>query len=89
MLPHAHVNVEAGRRSGTAALLLLEHVDQRVAAAGFTQWIGEVNAPSGRRLAALERLGFTVVGRTPNRTLSRLTGDPVERLTLRRDVAPL
>jgi hypothetical protein len=84
--PHAHLNIAAGTRSGTAALLLLEHVDTRVALAGFEHWVGEVNAPSGRRARALERLGFEVVDRRPNLTLSRCAGQPVERLTLLRRI---
>jgi hypothetical protein len=82
--PHAHLNIDIAVRSGTAALLLLDHIDARVAAAGFGEWIGEVNAPEGRRAGALERLGFVVIERRRNVTLSWCAGRPVERLTLLR-----
>lgn len=83
---HAHVNALAGRRTGGASRLLLDHVDARCRARGLTAWYGEVNAVEGRREAALERLGLGVVRVTPNRTLSALTGVPVRRLTVHRSV---
>lgn len=80
--PHGHLNVAAGLRSGSVALMLRDHIDECVARAGHTRWWGEVNAEEGRRATALTRLGFEVIGRAPNHTLSRFTGQRVERLTL-------
>lgn len=82
--PHAHLNIIGGHRAGSVALELLAHIDVRMSLAGHDRWVGEVNAPVGRRRGALERLGFELVDCAPNRTLSRLAGDPVERLTLER-----
>ncbi len=83
---HAHVNVVSGRRTGQAGRLLLDHVDARCRARGLTAWYGEINAPRGRRAAALDRLGVHVVRAHPNRTLSWLGGAPVDRLTVLRQV---
>lgn len=83
---HAHVDVLPGRRTGAASRLLLEHVDARCRARGLTAWYGEVNALEGRREAALGRLGLEVLAVVPNRTLTRLAGAPVHRLTVRRSV---
>ena len=83
---HAHVNIVAGRRTGQAGRLLLDHVDARCRARGLTAWYGEINAPRGRRAAALDRLGVRVVRSTPNRTLTWLSGAPVDRLTVLRQV---
>ena len=84
--PHAHLNVASGLRSGSAALMLRDHIDATVRSSGHSQWCGEVNAIEGRRDTALTRLGFEVVGRTPNHTLSRFIGRRVERLALRRQL---
>ena len=85
-LPHAHLNAvgSAGAWPGRA---LLQFVDDACTAAGFDAWYGEINAPGGRRVAALERVGLRVIERTPNRTFSWLAGTAVERLTVVRAVA--
>jgi hypothetical protein len=84
-LPHAHMN--ATTMGGLPGRLLADHVDAVVAAAGFESWYGEMNARAGRRVAALSRWGAEIVSRRPNGTLSRLTGSPVERLTVLRRVS--
>jgi len=87
-LPHAHVNAAAGARH-LPGRLLADFVDDVCRAAGHTRWYGEINARVGRRVAALtDRWGGEIVDRTPNRTLSRLLGVPVERLTVLRRVPP-
>jgi hypothetical protein len=58
-----------------------------VAVAGFESWYGEMNARTGRRVAALGRWGAEVVARRRNGTLTWLTGSPVERLTVLRHVS--
>jgi hypothetical protein len=78
----AHMNLLPGHRGGANGRLLAAHIDARVRHAGLPGWFGEINAPAGRRAGALERLGGRVVSRVPNRTLSRLLGRPVERLTV-------
>lgn len=83
---HAHINVE--RRARGAGRLLANHVDLRCAEVGLPGWFGEINAPTGHRSGALERLGGTVVSRAPNHTLSWLMGQPVERLTVARWLRP-
>lgn len=83
-VPHAHVNVVSGARSGRAAHALLQQIDDSVRNAGFDTWIGEINAVAGSRQSALERLGFTVLSRSRNHTLSGLSGRRVERLTVER-----
>lgn len=83
---HAHLNLLPGARGGTGARLLASHVDDVCRRVGSSGWYGEVNAPAGRRAAALERLGGRVVHRAPNRTLTALLGHPVERLTVVRDL---
>jgi hypothetical protein len=85
-LPHAHMNA-IGSAGTWPGRVLLDFVDETCRSAGFDAWYGEVNAPAGRRAAALERLGLRVVDRTPNRTFSWLSGAPVERLTVVRRVA--
>ena len=84
-LPHAHMN--ATTTGGLSGRLLADHVDAVVAAAGFESWYGEMNARTGRRVAALSRWGAEIVARRPNGTLSWLTGSPVERLTVLRHVS--
>lgn len=79
-----HFNVARGARSGGAGLRLAAHVDGLCLDRGLSGWYGEINAPAGRRAAALERLGGRVVHRQPNATLSWLTGRAVERLTVER-----
>ena len=81
---HAHLNVDATVRQGSAALALPAHVDERCRTVSAAAWYGEVNARAGRRSAALERLGLEVVDRDVNHTLSALLGEPVERLTVLR-----
>ncbi|MFZ8968954.1 MAG: hypothetical protein ACO20G_07935 [Ilumatobacteraceae bacterium] len=85
-VPHAHMNVVSGARSGRVAHALLQEVDRSVRTAGFDTWIGEINAVAGSRQGALERLGFTVLSRSRNHTLSGLSGRRVERLTVERCV---
>ncbi len=84
---HAHLNVRHGSRSMTAARALVDHIDARCRAAGHDAWYGELNEREGSRRRAIERLGMTVVDVTPNRTMSRLLGCPVQRLTLVRRVS--
>lgn len=83
---HAHLNVVTGSRSGSAALVLRNHIDERCRVAGITAWSGEINAVVGTRERALERLGLAVVHRDPNHTLSASTGHQVVRLTVHREV---
>ncbi len=87
-LPHAHLNAAPDRR-GLPGRRLADFVDEVCARAGHDAWYGEINARAGRRVAAItRRWGAEVVHREPNRTLSWLVGEPVERLTVRRAVPP-
>lgn len=81
---HAHLNVRRGARTLTVSRQLADHVDARCRAAGHAAWYGEVNERAGSRRRALERLGADIVGCVPNRTLTTLLGEPVQRLTLLR-----
>ncbi len=81
---HAHLNVSGGHRRGDVALALVAHIDEVCRAAGEPAWYGEVNEKVGRRSRALQRLGFDVLDRVPNHTLTALVGQPVERLTILR-----
>lgn len=83
---HAHLNVTAGHRSGTAAAFLRDHVDERVQHIGASGWFAEVNAPVGRRFQALERVVGPVIDRRINHTLTWMTGEAVERLTVVRQL---
>jgi hypothetical protein len=85
---HAHINVLSHQLERWAGLSLLRCVDERCRRAGVPGWYGEVNAPVGRRLTALERVVGPVVYRAPNHTLSWLLDGPVERLTVARRVPP-
>ncbi len=85
---HAHVNLARGARGG-AGFRLTAHVDERCAEAGLDGWYGELNARAGRRATAVEQRGGRVVARAPNRTLSWLAGEPVERLTVVRRLPDL
>lgn len=84
---HAHLNIASSQRSGSAAVLLRQHIDQRAHLAGAPGWFAEVNAPVGRRLQALERVVGPVTDRRPNHTLTWMTGEAVERLTVVRHLA--
>jgi len=88
MAAHAHLNLAPKARGGGAARMLVDHIDQRCRLAGFPGWCGEMNAPAGRRSAALQRLGAEIVHRVPNQTLSWLRGEAVERLTVVRRLEP-
>lgn len=84
---HAHLNLDAIARNGTAALQALAHVDSCSRRVGAPGWYGEINTIEDRRAAALERLGLEVVHRSANRTMTRALGQPVARLTVVRRVA--
>lgn len=79
---HVHLNLLPPARAGRGARLLVDHVDAVCRGLREPGWFGEVNAPVGRRAAALQRLGLEVVHRAPNRTLSSTLQRPVERLTV-------
>jgi len=64
-------------------------MDERVRRAGLGGYMGEINVPDGRSLHALEAAGVRIVGRTRNRTLSRLVGVPVDRCRVSRDLAAI
>jgi len=65
-------------------------VDDVCRAGGHTSWYGEINARVGRWGTAITAWwGGEIVDRTPNRTLSRMLGVPVERLTVLRHVPPV
>lgn len=83
---HVHLNVATPFRSGRLARHLLEQVDSFCRAAGHSAWVGEINAVTGQRYLAIERLIGPVVHRTPSRTYSWLLGRPVERLTVVRTI---
>lgn len=86
-LPHAHVNARPGPSSALPGRQLAAFVDETCSRAGQPRWYGEVNARSGRRLNALTAYwGAELVERSPNRTLTWLLGEPVERLTICRAV---
>jgi NTE family protein len=87
MPAHVHLNLEHGWRDGAARRLLTDHIDERVRQAGLPGWYGEINALTGYRFRALERLGGRIVHRAPNHTLSAFLERPVERLTLSRSLA--
>lgn len=84
----AHLNLDGVARNGTAAMKAVAHVDACARAAGATAWYGEVGALGDRRTVALERLGLEVLARRPNRTLTRVVGRPVTRLTVLRRIPP-
>jgi hypothetical protein len=85
---HAHLNVGRGARTLTVSRALVDHVDRCCRRAGHSVWYGEMNERVGTRRRALERLGGEVVHVEPNRTLTRLLGEPVQRLTLVRRLPP-
>lgn len=86
---HAHFNVARGARSGLLVRELVEHIDGACAGAGLTHWTGQINAREGTREEVLQRYGFVIHSRAPNRTLSWLAGEPVRRLTVVRRVGDL
>lgn len=83
---HVHMNLEAGARGALLGRRLVAHADRVVAAAGRDAWFAEVNARRGHRAMAFERYGAEIVHRAPNRTFSALAGEPVVRLTIRREL---
>jgi len=85
---HAHMNLDPSVRGTTAALILIDHIDDVCRSVGAAGWYGEVNARVGRRAAGLERIVGPVVHRSPNHTYSWLAGTAVERLTVVRRVTP-
>jgi hypothetical protein len=79
---HAHLNLVREARSGSGALALCQEIDEICRESGHDAWYGEVNARLGRRASALERVVGEVVFRSPNHTLTWMTGSPIERLTV-------
>lgn len=81
---HIHLNLLPGARTSLAGRRLVDAADATVGRAGHDAWYAQINAPVGRRADALVRLGAEVIHRGENRTLTHLTGGPVERLTILR-----
>jgi hypothetical protein len=81
-----HLNLDRSARAGLSGLALTRFADERCRAAGRPGWFGEINAREGDRVAALRVIGLRMVHRQPNRTLSWLLGEPVERLTVVRSL---
>lgn len=84
---HAHINLARSVRGRLHIAKLIAHVDRRCAVAGQPGWYGEINAPPGRRAAALTAHGATVAHRQRNRTLSWLCAREIERMTVNRALA--
>lgn len=83
---HAHINLEPQLRAGRIGPSLARRMDALTVAAGHTAWYGEMNRPSDRHHRTLERRGVRVVNRRSSATFSWLAGEPIERLTLVREV---
>ncbi|MEY4392668.1 MAG: hypothetical protein RLZZ544_1377 [Actinomycetota bacterium] len=83
---HVHMNVSAGHRTGQVALILRDELDKVCRDRGISHWMGEINSVSGHRRDALARCVGNVVGTKRNRTMSRLMGVEVTRLTVVRTV---
>jgi hypothetical protein len=81
---HAHLNVLPHGRTGTVALLLRDHIDERTRQSHSPGWWAEMNAIDGRRERALERLGLQVTHRQRSETMSSLLERDVVRLTIHR-----
>ncbi len=83
---HAHLNIDNRARSGSAAVALRDHIDERCRRSGQSGWFGEMNAREGTRERAVERIGLQIVHRKGNHTLSTSLGRSVVRLTVVRRV---
>ena len=83
---HVHMNLRSEVRTGLVAFSLFLQVDTICRQAGFQSWIGEVNAPEGARIRALERLVGEVIDIRRNRTASFFSGMKVNRLTVQRSL---
>lgn len=81
---HVHLNLLPSARAHHAGRQLVAAADEIVSRAGLDAWYAEINSRAGRRAGALVRLGAEIIDRSPNHTLSYLTGDDVERLTILR-----
>ena len=81
------MNVVPQRRSGSVARALVDAVDQWCRDGGVDEWEGEINAVSGTRRRAIERVVGQVVSGRYNHTFSWFVGDKVMRYTVRRTVA--
>jgi len=85
---HAHVNLEPQLRAGRVGPSLARRMDALALTAGHTAWYGEMNRPAARSHRTLERRGVHLVDRRSSATFSWLAGEPIERLTLVRQVRP-
>lgn len=81
---HVHVNLDRSVRGASIGHRLVSWADCRVGEAGHAGYCGEMNVPVGRSLRAVEASGARVVARVPNRTISWLSGRPVERCLVAR-----
>jgi hypothetical protein len=86
-LPHAHLNAAPEASGSLPGRMLTDFIDDVCRDAGYGAWCGEINARAGRRTAGIARWGARVVHRAPNHTLTWLRHEPVERLTVVRDVS--
>ncbi|NCZ70445.1 MAG: hypothetical protein EBX99_08560 [Acidimicrobiia bacterium] len=86
-LPHAHMNVREGFRTGAVALLLLNGIDDQCRRYGATAWLGEINGTENTRRRAVERLLGEVIDVRRNITHSWLTGRTVNRISVRRTLS--
>lgn len=84
---HMHFNLDPELRGVGIGHHLVGWMDRRVEAAGLGGYTGELNAPVGGSLRAIEAGGGRVVGRVPNRTFSWLLGAEVERCVIARSLA--
>ncbi len=86
-LPCVHLNSQTSEAAGFPGRVLADWVDDVVRSVGFDRWWGEINARRGRRAGAItRRWGAEILACVPNRTLSVLCGEPVDRLTVGRVV---
>lgn len=84
-VPHVHMNLKSDARAGRPALMLLAHVDDACAQAGFDSWVGEINAIEGSRHKAVRRIIGDIEDVAVNRTASYFLNSRVVRMTVRRE----
>lgn len=86
---HAHFNVALGSRGSLAIADFVAHIDSVCRRDGIEAWLGQMNTKRGQRATVLERYGAQIVDRATNLTLSRLCREPVERLTVVRQIGAI